>query len=74
MVIVYPNPATDVLNINPLARDQFQEAELYNIHGQKVLTSGLTNSIDISSLPKGQYFLLLKAEKNAVETIKIQKE
>lgn len=58
---LYPNPANDILNV------QFSEVltddvkyEVYDITGKKILNSELkNNSIDISTLQSGIYFLKL---------------
>jgi len=60
-VVVYPNPTKGEVNINNIALDK---VTVYNIIGQLVksfnLDSGNTNnSIDLSELPKGVYYLYL---------------
>lgn len=65
-VSVYPNPSTGVLNIN--LQDQFEHASISitNINGQLVFENNeLLNSIqtiDISELPSGIYFLNLMVD------------
>lgn len=65
-VSVYPNPATDLLNVNyelaPGAKAQF---ELINIVGSKVLSAELDSrrshtEIDLTNLNSGVYFYTLK--------------
>lgn len=54
---IYPNPATDVLNIT---LNQNAEIEVYNIMGQKVMRQeghAGPNSINISGLNSGVYFV-----------------
>jgi Leucine-rich repeat (LRR) protein len=60
-VVVYPNPTKGEVNINNVALDK---VTVYNTIGQLVksftLDSGNTNnSIDLSELPKGVYYLYL---------------
>ena len=66
---VYPNPATDVLNIEVNASQASDmNISVYNIMGQKVMnqnvniTTGLnTRSINTSDLNSGIYFVTVKA-------------
>jgi len=52
-VKIYPNPTHNRLNIDLAAMD---DIIIYNVQGLEVLTSK-EKSVDISSLPKGLYFL-----------------
>ena len=54
-ITVYPNPATNRLNI----KGEFTSLSIYNIKGQEVLQSK-DRSTDISSLQVGTYFVQLK--------------
>jgi hypothetical protein len=70
---VYPNPTNSKLNIK--SENKFDEVEIYNVLGQKVLASRILENqeIDMSSLTSGTYFLKLKSE-NIVKNIKIIKQ
>jgi hypothetical protein len=52
-VKIYPNPASDVLNIDKTA----SKIDIYNTMGVKVRSVSKTNSINISDLKKGIYFV-----------------
>ncbi|WDF46604.1 T9SS type A sorting domain-containing protein [Chryseobacterium sp. KACC 21268] len=56
---IYPNPASNTLNIE--TKDHFQKAEIYNINGQLMRTSRL-QEINISNLPKGNYILNVETD------------
>ena len=62
---VYPNPATDVVQINTeVATDDFQavQLEVFDLKGAQHMTKQsyqLGNSINISNLPNGVYFFRL---------------
>jgi len=60
---IYPNPARDILTIDagqPIPDKA--TVEIYNITGKMVNSKLLdSNSIDVSALPPGMYFLKLKA-------------
>jgi CubicO group peptidase (beta-lactamase class C family) len=65
--ILFPNPARDELHLRLAAADHFQLLEVINASGQTMLTQkiaapGSLQSINISSLPNGPYWLRLVAE------------
>ncbi len=65
-VKLYPNPATNILNLQlPDANNfEIQKASIINMIGQTVYTgTGKTTAIDVSSLPTGMYQLLLTTDK-----------
>jgi len=51
---VYPNPATNLLNISG---DLVVEVKIYNNMGQLILMQHHTNTINVSGLPNGIYLL-----------------
>lgn len=58
-VSVYPNPATNVLNIS--ASESVESAVIYNVAGQVVMTeNGHVNSINISNLASGSYIVRIQ--------------
>ena len=62
-ISVYPNPAFDVININAAAKT---EVIFTNVAGAKVLESIVevgNNTIDISKLPQGLYFVKSGSQK-----------
>ncbi|HSG68323.1 MAG TPA: C10 family peptidase, partial [Bacteroidales bacterium] len=71
---VFPNPATDALNINfSLDTDQTVEMRLVNVTGEAVYHDVLTNvsgtvnsSIDVSGFAKGIYILNLTSNEGSV--------
>jgi hypothetical protein len=73
-IVVYPNPVTDILNINITnAQDNETQANLFDNSGRllqsKKLISG-TNTIDMTKFAKGIFLLSLK-NNNEVQNIKI---
>jgi len=54
--IIYPNPLQDKLTIN-LNGEVLKEIVVYDLNGKKLITSKNEDDIDISSLPKGLYFI-----------------
>lgn len=74
----YPNPATEVANINYALQQSWQnaEVELYSMLGSKVKTIKLkedqgTLKLDVSTLPAGMYFYTLSVDGKAVNTKKM---
>lgn len=69
---IYPNPANDLIYINFKNNDKYS-VELLDVNGRVILTKvfekNIKNSIDISTLKAGEYFL--KAQSS--DKIKIEK-
>ena len=76
-VVVYPNPASEVLNVNIVgADDKGTVASLFNQSGQVVLSKNLpngSNELDIRKLATGIYQLRL-VNNTGTENIKIVKD
>lgn len=53
-ISIYPNPTTGIVNLS-----KEQEWSLYNIHG-KIIKTGKSNVLTVSSYPSGIYFLKIK--------------
>ncbi|MBL7909871.1 MAG: T9SS type A sorting domain-containing protein [Bacteroidia bacterium] len=74
-LLIYPNPATNSLNIN--SEIIITKAEVLNSTGQIVITKNDINTIntalDVSELPEGIYFLQLQTEQGSI-TKKVIKE
>ena len=69
--VVWPNPTTGILNI---AADDINKVELRNLVGQLVLSGEIVETIDMSDLEKGIYFLII-SNKNGVRSVtKVIKE
>lgn len=64
---IYPNPATDVVNINCPA-DQF-EVHLFNVSGKMVkqLPMGANHQVDISDLKKGVYVVAVSSAQGKMQ-------
>ncbi|WP_395052416.1 LamG-like jellyroll fold domain-containing protein [Flavobacterium sp.] len=65
---LYPNPATDILNID--LESEFQSVEFYSLQGQKVLTSNL-KVINVSSLASGLYMVRVQNNVGTIATKKL---
>jgi len=69
---IYPNPAKDILNIQS-SNNEYLNISIYNVLGIEIITTSLNsnNSIDISGLQSGMYFVKLEG---ISETHKFLKE
>jgi hypothetical protein len=75
-VFVYPNPVTDVLNINiSNSQDNSTRAKLFDANGRLIYSNNMvsgTNTINMANLPKGIYLLQL-INTTEVQNLKIIK-
>lgn len=69
--LVYPNPASDLLYINPEV-EEIESIQIFDLMGRMVKQVQATNQIDVSFLETGQYFIQIKTHRKLVnETIQI---
>ncbi len=64
-IMISPNPATTVLNIETPSNVNFENASIYNLLGQKVLESNLQN-VSVSGLSNGIYAISIKTSEGLV--------
>ncbi len=55
-ITIYPNPASNILQIS-LKPEKIKELSIIDIYGKTVLKTLNLNSLDVSQLPHGNYFL-----------------
>lgn len=67
-VKLYPNPVRDILNIEIV--NDIQSIEIYNIQGQKVMTSN-KKQINLSNLASGMYLVKIQDAENNSATKKV---
>ena len=68
---LYPNPAGNRINFAPVP----EIVSIYNIAGKKVLEStNIQNSLDISVLPNGLYFVKMANRNNEIQIEKLIKK
>lgn len=62
---IYPNPASNVLNISSeLSEFSNCEIELINYLGQTIFTSPFSNTVDVSALTNGYYIVKISTQDN----------
>jgi len=65
-VMLYPNPVKDVLYFS--ASGKVAKAEIYDLNGRLIKTAAVSNnSVNVSSLSKGVYFIILHTDKGTVK-------
>ena len=69
--VVYPTISDNIIHIE--TSDEIQTVEVVNIHGQKVISKGNVNTINVSSLPQGLYMVVINF-KNKQEAHKIYRK
>ena len=65
---IYPNPASEIINFSTDLKIKYNSTiQIYSLEGKMVreIKYSNQNQIDISNLPKGNYFLLINGEKSA---------
>ena len=70
-VKVWPNPTSGVLHIEA---DEFNKVEIYNLLGQIVMHAEKVETMDLSDLDKGVYFLIASNKNGAKAVTKVIKE
>lgn len=71
---VYPNPATDVININMGSNKIAQSIEIVNLAGQSVFKTKAVETLDVSFLASGVYVLRVKDGDNVTHMTRIVKK
>ena len=73
-IILYPNPAGDFLHLEMVEPMKNGKAEIFNLAGVKMCSENIgpaINSIDVSTLPNGIYFVLVHGADKGVLSRKI---
>jgi hypothetical protein len=67
-VHIYPNPATDVLNISGI--NMKSELRIFNVFGEEVLniTIKTSSEINVATLPKGTYVVRISNENGSINS------
>ncbi|AUC81485.1 T9SS type A sorting domain-containing protein [Lacinutrix sp. Bg11-31] len=66
LITIYPNPTKDYFKINNSGGVEFEEVELYDISGKRVLKFIKTEVYNIAKLNSGIYFAKIKTNKTEV--------
>jgi uncharacterized repeat protein (TIGR01451 family) len=63
---LFPNPTKNSLNINLLSENEIQNCVIYNLLGQKLISSKSQQTIDVSSLQQGTYLIEVETQSGKV--------
>jgi len=69
---VYPIPTTGILTVK--SQTNVVQIEIFNNLGQLILSNSLQNTIDISNVSQGIYFIKIKDENGNIGTKKVVKK
>ncbi|MES2813103.1 MAG: T9SS type A sorting domain-containing protein [Bacteroidota bacterium] len=73
---LYPNPVSDVLNINKKESIEISSIQIYNVLGQLMMVvpnAKNASTIDVSNLSSGNYFVKINSDKGTSNTRFIKK-
>ncbi|MBW8687920.1 reprolysin-like metallopeptidase [Chitinophaga rhizophila] len=76
-VAVFPNPATNVVNVNLTGYKGKSEVSMFDVNGRQVLrreVNAVNSQLDISALPAGVYIMRVKNGAKEVSLTKIIKQ
>ncbi|MNT81411.1 hypothetical protein D3C72_2210050 [compost metagenome] len=70
---VYPNPATNVLNI---VAQEAVNVSIFSIEGKQLINAANTTSVDVSRLAAGTYMAQVRSAANntLIKTVKFTKQ
>ncbi len=72
---IYPNPTSGILNMDWGSRTVNMKVDIYSLQGQGLIHEEINNQshheTDISYLPEGNYFVVLRDEDGSKRTVKI---
>ena len=66
-ITVYPNPASNVVNLQAQAGVEVQAVTLFNLQGRELLSYQGQQTIDVQSLTAGVYVLVIKTNKGTIK-------
>jgi hypothetical protein len=73
-MIVFPNPATNIINYFVANTYEVKEAQIYSTSGKLVIKAGTQKSINVSHLAKGFYVLRIQFMDNVITSAKFLKQ
>ena len=68
VINIYPNPASDVINVEVTGQLQYQ-SDLYDLQGRRIIYAKNANSLDVQQTPHGTYLLVIKDLKSGQKIV-----
>ena len=65
-IMIYPNPATDKISIQPPKDERLKSIEMFDVAGKSVLKAGDMEQISLTHLRQGVYLLEVKTEQRSM--------
>ena len=65
-ISLFPNPVSNVLNIDHGLKNNNSKIEIYNSGGKMMMQDQLINSVDVSLLPAGIYYLKIISNESVI--------
>ena len=65
-IFLYPNPASGIINISSSVGIEVRSITLYSTLGQRIMSLEGANSMDVSMLPSGVYYLSIDTDQGRV--------
>ena len=65
-IILYPNPASELINISASEGVEVRSITLYSALGQRIMSLEGANSIDVSMFPSGVYYMTIETDQGRV--------
>jgi hypothetical protein len=72
-ISLYPNPALALINISALEGVEVRSITLYSALGQRIMNVEGSNSIDVSILPSGVYYMAIETDQGKVNKTLVRK-
>ena len=72
-ISLYPNPASALINISALEGVEVRSITLYSALGQRIMNVEGSNSIDVSILPSGVYYMAIETDQGKVNKTLVRK-
>lgn len=72
-IVFYPNPATELINISVSEAVEVRSIILYSALGQQIMGLEGVNSMDVSMLPSGVYYMAIETDQGRVTKSVVRK-
>lgn len=64
---LYPNPCINSINIKPIQQDNYKKIIIYDVFAKKIKELDYVETIDVSELKKGSYWMIIYYENATIK-------